>query len=113
MATATVPQGFLDQVNAVFNLKITAEASAAFADDASQALTKARNDFTTASTQAQADADALAAGRKALEALEDSYLTVGGQLPTPPATPVAPPSATPAPPITTPSTNGTPITQGA
>jgi hypothetical protein len=108
MASQSVPQGFLDQVTAVFNLKITAEASAAFADEASQALTKARNDFTTASTQAQADADALAAGRKALEALEDSYLTVGGQLPTPPAAPPMPAIM----PIA-PFTNGTPITQGA
>lgn len=96
-----VPQGFQDAVTHAFALKVVAEASNAQVTSDAAALTTVTADanakITAAQTlvdkskaQAAIDAANLDQSRKALEALEEAYLVVGGTLPP------APVPATPA-----------------
>jgi ABC-type Na+ efflux pump permease subunit len=77
----TIPQGFIDSVNATFALKVTADASAAAAATQAAAVAEAQAALSAANAQASADAAALNTSRQQLEALDDAYLTVGGTLP--------------------------------
>ncbi len=88
----TIPQGFSDAVLASFKAKVKADDSAALVAAAETELNSIKATVANQVATAQAAVDAatkdhetnvanLDASRKALESLEEAYLTVGGTLP--------------------------------